>query len=286
MDERDFALLSTLQECNNISHAADRLSLTQSALSKRIKAIERELGCTLLIRTSKGVRFTPEGEVVLEHTARIRHELHDLRSYIDSTHDEVCGSLSAGFSVNYAALRLPKLLAEYHRSYPLVRLDVKTGRSLDLIKQLQASQLDVAVVRGELPWDGKRYLLAEERVCVARAHELEQVPLGELTYICHITDSSQSALMQRWLRENGLTDPKSTLNVADLHTCMRLVELGVGWALLPDIILEEFDGAVHPCTFANGEAFMRRMYICCHRETYELPQVDAMIDLIRKGYGA
>lgn len=284
VDEKDFALLHALKEHNNISRAASQLHLTQSALSKRIKAIERDLECSLLVRTSKGVRFTPEGELVLQRTDHICRELSQMRHEIESVQDVVCGSVSAGFSINYAQTRLPQLLAEYNRRYPQVQLDIKVGHSRDLIKQLQANRIDIALLRGELPWDGARWLLTEERVCVARAQALAGAPLEELTYISHVTDSAQTALMLRWLREQKLADPQRCIRVAELNTCMNLVELGVGWALLPEIALESFRGSIAPCTFASGEPFLRRMYINAHQETCELPQIRAMVELIQNGY--
>lgn len=65
MDERDFELIITLNETQNITHAAERLYISQSSLSKRISAIEKELGICLLLRSKQGVHFTPEGEEVL-----------------------------------------------------------------------------------------------------------------------------------------------------------------------------------------------------------------------------
>lgn len=67
MDEKDFELLCILDETGNITKAANRLYITQSALSKRIKAMEAELGTELLIRSRQGIHFTPAGEVVLKH---------------------------------------------------------------------------------------------------------------------------------------------------------------------------------------------------------------------------
>ena len=68
MDEKDFELLEVLDETRNITHAADKLYMTQSALSKRIKSMEQELGVEILLRSRQGIRFTPAGEKVLEHS--------------------------------------------------------------------------------------------------------------------------------------------------------------------------------------------------------------------------
>ena len=76
MDEKDYELLHALDETRNITHAADKLYMTQSALSKRIKALEQELGVEIVLRSRQGIRFTPAGEQVLLHSAaaaRLRH---------------------------------------------------------------------------------------------------------------------------------------------------------------------------------------------------------------------
>ena len=65
MEEKDFLLLRTLKETQSVTRAAERLYMTQSALSKRIGTLERELGVELLLRSRQGVRFTAEGELVL-----------------------------------------------------------------------------------------------------------------------------------------------------------------------------------------------------------------------------
>lgn len=284
VDEKDFALLRMLKECGNITHAADRLYLTQSALSKRIKAIERELGCDIIIRTRKGVRFTPAGELALEHAASAERELGLLRRELVASQGEVCGTLRAGFSANYAFIHLADLLVEYRRRYPLVHLDVVIGRSQQMHAKLQNGSLDLAIVRGELPWDGMQYLLAQERICAVCTKEHEGTPLSELTYVNHTTDLAQTALMTRWLHENNLANDSNRINVSDLMTCQELVKRGVGWALLPEIVLTDFDGCIRPCSFSNGTPFIRRMYIDCQKEAEQLPQVQALIELIKEQY--
>lgn len=284
MDEKDFVLLRTLYECGNITHAADKLYLTQSALSKRIKAIERDLGCEIIIRTRKGVRFTPEGEMVLAHTNTAQKALETLRDELSAAQGEVSGTLRAGFSINYSFVNLPSLLAEYNRLYPQVHLEVTSGQSRHLLSSLQQGELDIAVLRGDLPWDGMQYLLAQEQIYVACTAEHAETPLSELTYINHTTDLTHTSLMNRWLRENGLAIENNSINVSDLSTCQELVRRGVGWALLPEIVLRDFDGVMRPCTFENGEPFVRRMYIDCPRESEYLPQVQALIKLIKEQY--
>ena len=153
MDEKDYELLHALDETRNITHAADKLYMTQSALSKRIKALEQELGVEIVLRSRQGIRFTPAGEQVLLHSAAAAREMEKMRRQLASIQGEACGTLRAGISVNFSYYRLPEVLTEYHKAYPKVRLDIATGHSRNIYQQMLDSSLDVAVLRGEYPWD-------------------------------------------------------------------------------------------------------------------------------------
>ena len=88
MDEKDYELLHALDETRNITHAADKLYMTQSALSKRIKALEQELGVEIVLRSRQGIRFTPAGEQVLLHSAAAAREMEKMRRVIDREYPE------------------------------------------------------------------------------------------------------------------------------------------------------------------------------------------------------
>lgn len=282
MDEKDFALLCALDETRNITRAAEKLYLTQSALSKRIHSIEQELNVELLLRSRTGVRFTPAGEKVLAHSRAAAHQLELLRRSLSFDRDEVGGTLRAGISINYALYRLPDALAAYHKKYPNVRLDITTGHSRHLYRQMVEGALDIAVLRGEYSWDGPQFLLAQEGICLIYAREHEGRPLSDYLYISHPTDQTQETLTARWLRENRLDAGAHHVCVDSVTTCVEMVRRGIGWGLLPEIALGSFDGVVHPCTFENGEPYLRRTHIFCQKDAMQLPQVTAFMEMVKK----
>ena len=100
MDEKDYELLHALDETRNITHAADKLYMTQSALSKRIKALEQELGVEIVLRSRQGIRFTPAGEQVLLHSAAAAREMEKMRRQLASIQGEACGTLRVLTSLN------------------------------------------------------------------------------------------------------------------------------------------------------------------------------------------
>ena len=281
MDEKDFEILSILNETRNITRAAKQLYITQSALSKRIKAIEKELGIEMLIRSRQGIRFTPAGEAVLTHSTCAAREMELMRRHIDTMNEEICGTLNTGISINFALYKLPDILADYHKKYPNVNLQITTGQSRHLYRQMLDGSLDIAVLRGEYPWDGIQFLLSQENICLVYNQEYEGTPLSDYLYISHKTDISQSAMMTRWMHEQNLNPRTNGVCLDSITACTEMVKRGIGWGLLPEIALENFHGCKKPCTFIDGEPFIRHTYILCQREAVELPQVNAFMEILK-----
>ena len=88
--------------------------------------------------------------------------------------------------------------------------------------------------------------------------------------------------MARWRYENGVTNDAGNFVVDNIMVCREMVERGLGWALLPEVALDNFKGYVKPCTFENGEPFVRRTYIFCQRDAAALPQVKLFMDMLKK----
>ena len=282
MNEKDFELLCILDETKNITKAANRLYITQSALSKRIINIEKELNTEILIRSHGGIHFTAAGEQVLSHAKRAAKEMESMRIALEQMDGEVCGTLKAGFSINYSLYTLPDLLASYHQKYPKVKLQLSTGQSRHLYKQLLDGTVDIAVLRGEFIWDGVQILLSQESLCVICNKEYKDVPLSEYMYIGQDTDNAQTAMINRWLFEHNINIHKSSIRMDSITSCVEMVKRGLGWGIVPSICLKNFHGIALPCSFANGEPLLRKTYILCRPEVAELPQIRSFITEARK----
>ena len=216
MDEKDYELLHALDETRNITHAADKLYMTQSALSKRIKALEQELGVEIVLRSRQGIRFTPAGEQVLLHSAAAAREMEKMRRQLASIQGEACGTLRAGISVHFSYYRLPEVLTEYHKAYPKVRLDIATGHSRNIYQQMLDSSLDVAVLRGEYPWDGTQFLLSQENICLICSEENKDRPISDYLYIDHSSDALAGRCCRkwRWITSKDMSSPAPSRTVS------------------------------------------------------------------------
>jgi DNA-binding transcriptional LysR family regulator len=250
-------------------------------LSKRINAIEQELGITLIIRSRQGIHFTPEGEEVLRRTAKAANQLKLMRETIETNKGLVCGTLNAGVSINYAMFRLSGILLEYQKLYPSVNTHIITGQSKNLYLQLMEGTVDVAILRGEYNWAGTKFLLEKERICAIYSHKYKDLSFHEIPYIERKTDIDYERDASRWLREHNFQPERSGIYVDNIITCVEMVKQGLGWSMVPEICLKNFDGCVQPLYFQNGRAFERSTYGFCSEAALELPQIKAFLNVLK-----
>ncbi len=282
MTERDFELLDVLAETANITKAADRLYMTQSSLSKRIVILEEELGVTLLLRSRQGIRFTPEGEIVLNHARKAMEIMDAMREEMLAKKAVISGTLNAGVSINYAQYRLPSLLASYRKRYPYVKTHILSGHSRDQYLKILNGTLDVAILRGDFLWNEHRILLSREPVCAIMNKEYESVDLDQIPFIGRKTDGGFERDLTRWFRESNLQISTSGIVVDNISTCVEMVKNGLGWSVLPEICLRDYSGIVRPLSFADGEPFVRSTYLLYTDQAAQLQQVKAFVDLVKE----
>lgn len=136
-----------VKETGGFTRAAQRLHLTQSAVSHQIRKLEDQIGRPLFFRTTRSLTLTEDGENFLPHANQILGSLDALaRRFQPST---VSGIVRFGVPETFMGERLPETLGQFTRAYPAVRLDVNVGTYLDLRGMIAAGELDLAVVLSE-----------------------------------------------------------------------------------------------------------------------------------------
>ena len=281
MTERDFEILEILNRTKNITHAADLLYINQSALSKRIIAIEEELEVTLMVRSRQGIHFTAEGEKVLYYTQEAKKLLELMREDLKDSNTKISGTLRAGISINYSQYNLPQILSEYKKKFPNVTTHITTEYSRNIFFKITNGEVDIAIVRGEFPWNENKILLEEENICLIYNNQDIGKNLSELQYIGRKTDTTFEREIAQWLRENDLKIKKDGIYVDNINTCVEMVKQGLGWAIVPEICLKNFEGQIKPLVFKNGQAFTRSTYLLYSNSVSKLPQVREFIKIIQ-----
>ena len=135
-----------IAEEGTFTRAARRCFVVQSALSHQVKALERELGSALFVRSSRRVELTAAGEAFLPHARAALAAAEDAFAHAAAADGKVRGPLSVGVIPTVTARDVPALLAKFHRQYPSVEVSVRTGGSDQFVDALWEGRFDVAVL--------------------------------------------------------------------------------------------------------------------------------------------
>jgi DNA-binding transcriptional LysR family regulator len=135
-------------ECLNFRHAANRLGVSQSRVSTRIKALEDELGILLFERRHRGVRLTDAGRCFIAEVATSIEHLDLAVKMAGAVSNGMRGRLCVGLHCSIAAGFLADLRRKYREMYPDIEVVIAEARSADTIRQIREGSLDVAFVMG------------------------------------------------------------------------------------------------------------------------------------------
>jgi len=145
----DLQTFATVARTGGITRAAEMLNTVQSNVTQRIKALEAEIGTALFERHSRGMSLTGAGRRLLPYA----HRMAALsREAVLAARDdgEPKGPLVIGSMETTAAVRLPTLLADFHRCFPAVTLSLRTATTADLVTSVLDGTLDGAFVAGPI----------------------------------------------------------------------------------------------------------------------------------------
>lgn len=161
LDLTSLRSFATVAELGGVTKAAQRLNLTQSAVSMQIKRLEESLDRTLLRRTGRGVAISPDGEVLLSYARRMVR-LND-EAWRRMTADDFEGEVRIGAPGDLIQPHMPIVLKRFRREFPRAKLQLATSFTVVLLKQLERGELDL--------------ILTTERGLQPGGVTIDQVPL-------------------------------------------------------------------------------------------------------------
>jgi DNA-binding transcriptional LysR family regulator len=145
----DLVTFSAVARTGGITRAAEELNTVQSNVTQRVKALEAEIGTALFERHSRGMTLTGAGRRLLPYAQRMAALSRE--AMLAARDDgEPKGPLAIGSMETTAAVRLPPLLAEFHRRFPAVRLTLRTATTADLVAGVLDGTFDGAFVAGPI----------------------------------------------------------------------------------------------------------------------------------------
>ena len=260
MELTDLLTFSAVARTGGITRAAEELNTVQSNVTQRVKALEAEIGTALFERHSRGMTLTGAGRRLLPYAQRMTALSRE--AVLAARDDgEPKGPLAIGSMETTAAVRLPTLLADFHRRFPAVRLSLRTATTADLVAAVLDGSLDGAFVAGPIEHADLVSTIAfrEELVLVTARHlknlaELRAAtPESGPTALVFRTGCTYRQRLEQTLTEFGW--PSATrFELGTLDGMIGCVAAGMGVTLLPRAVVGRNDSvSIHALGAAQSQ---------------------------------
>ncbi len=245
---RHLKTLVALRDTGSLVEAAERVFLTQSALSHQLKDLETRIGCSLFIRKTRPVRFTAAGRRLLKLADDVLVSVHNAEQDIARLAGGESGRIFMAIECHSCFEWLLPAINEYREHWPDVELDIASGFHFAPLPALARGDLDLVITADPIAELDLAYLPLfsyEAQLALPRDHELVDKPwiepadLAREVLICYPVDRNRLDIFSSFLEPAGV-EPLRVRN-AELTTMMiQLVASGRGLTCLPNWALHEY----------------------------------------------
>lgn len=240
MNFADLQVFKTVVEEGGIVRAAQRLHRVPSNVTTRIKHLEETVGMELFHRDRQRLHLSPSGELLLGYAERLIRLSEEAQHVVSGAAPQ--GALKLGSLESTTASRLPALLAEYHKRFPDVRLELTTGTNDALLKAVAERRVDAAFIAEPPPEQTIAFMpVFRERLTLISSPE--HAPIrhprdvqGE-TIIAFPEGCGYRRVLQRWLGKQSLAAAR-VMDLSSYHAIVAMAAAGAGVALVPEAVLD------------------------------------------------
>src|SRR5215468_9036574 len=284
MDLADLRIFNTVVRAGGMTRAAEKLHRVQSNVTTRIRQLEQDLGVPLFIREGKRLHLTPAGHLLIDYADRLLALADDARNAVQDPRPR--GLFRLGAMESTAAIRLPKPLAEFHRRYPEVMLQLRTGNPQQLSSAILAGELDAALVAepiAEGSFDKVPAFIEELVIVAAAGHpRIGKTSSIPRTIIAFEQGCPYRKRLEQWYAARG-TMPERAIELNSYHSMLGCVVARMGIALLPKSVLTTFSAkaeiSVHNLTSKEN----RVATVLIWRKGARSPKTEAFKEILCKG---
>lgn len=240
MNLNHLAIFHAVAEAKNLSRAADRLLISQPAVSKQLKELERAMGTPLFDRHPRGVRLTEAGSVLAGYARRIFAAVEEAESAVGELRGLRRGRLRVGASTTIGVYLLPEVFVRYRRAHPAVQLQLEIAASDVLGRRLAEGAIDVAYTEGDIAGEHLQasvfmqdslVAIAAARHPLSRKRRITARMLCQEPFVVRETGSGTQSLVERTLADRGLA-VRAVMSLGSTEAIKRAVAGGIGVAIV------------------------------------------------------
>ncbi|WP_210081821.1 LysR family transcriptional regulator [Pantoea endophytica] len=249
MDVRALRYFTEVVRQQSFTRAAEKLFVTQPTISKMLRQLEEELGCTLLLREGRKLHLTDSGQAVYQRGLVILQEFHQLEAQLGDINQLKTGELRLGIPP-MVGMQMAGSISAFRRRYPGVQLKISEFGGLTAQQAVLSGALDIALtalpIESELPLNTLELMHHPLCVLLPRSEQWRdhrKVGLAELAEHPLLILNEEFALnrqIRRAFQRQNLT-PTIALRSAQWDFLAAMVQAGMGLAILPEPICQRLD---------------------------------------------
>ena len=295
LDATQLALLVAIDETSSLSQAAEKLSITQSAVSQMVKSIEKKLSFEVLYRHGKQMSLTPQGQKLVKFARLYIRRFDDILSEINDDQNKMVGQLSIGTLYGIGKSWIGHQLVDFCETYPSIKVSANFDFPHNLIDKFQKHQLDCLILpQSIMPSSFERLPLNEERsvLIYPPQHNFEyslhskDFGLTELSKIPLIFFEEHDPLFYRFCRERFGSIPRHIiprLVINSFGHILQAVSSGLCVAVVPTHVINRSYFKDKIKIFSEGhEVLNDHFYFAFHHDAMESLKLSTLYEFLGK----
>lgn len=249
MDQASLHSFIQVAKERSFSRAAEKLHITQPAISKRIANLEQELNCQLFDRIGKDIQLTNSGRLFLHHASKLLEAMDDCITALHNLDNSISGELRLGVSHHIGLHRLPPYLRKFSQQYPRVQLKISFVDSEKAYQMVNNGELEVALatlapehklhIEQKCVWnDPLTFMVSDDHklAYINQRRPLQLTDLAEHPAILPGKDTYTGQLIQQHFHQEKIAI-SHFIETNYLETIRMMISIGLGWAVLPRTML-------------------------------------------------
>lgn len=261
--DSDWEILYKLYETPNMTKVADMLYISQPSLTKRVKNMEKEFGVKIINRTSKGVKFTSEGEYLAKKAKEYMEFIKNVKEGLNSYKTELEGTIKVGSPYTYSKFELTDVLFEYSKVNKNVKFEIINDQSNNLFKMVLKNHIELGFICGDFDGDVNKILVKQNKAYIVSKGPINLEKLPQMQRIDYKTNDKSKEILDRWWRKTYGENPPIGMFAGYVEFAWQLVDKGLGYAccFLPDGFEKVYNLCLTPILDDEGNNIIRNTWL-------------------------
>ncbi len=285
MRDSDWNIIYELHQHPSITKVSGLLYKSQSAITKRLQAMEEELQCRIVERTPQGVRFTQEGEFLFQMAEKYLQLGNEVQEGLRKLREERKETILLGSAFTYTKYSLYEVLNPFTAAHPNVSIRVINKQSNQLYEMLMEGKLDAAFIRSDYTANVYHELVDHTAAYCVTRDPVDLDALPSMERVAYQTNQKTVSKIEDWWMERFASPlPEPSEDAGYIEFAFRSIAEGKKYLLcfLPENFVNEYQLTLTPLLTKDGRRISRDSWFIYKKEKNRRAAVDALIQYVEK----